>query len=66
MNKLAWLLEDNEKCWQEECERVEAIITAKYGPRCEVCGWPINHSEVQWVPHPGKTHDCFTGDPLAR
>jgi hypothetical protein len=69
MGSRDWLLVTKE---QEEKEEAEARATriaklvAKWGPICEVCGWPINHPTVQYVDHPGKTHDCYTGDPMAR
>jgi hypothetical protein len=66
MTSRDWLLEDNEKVWQNGMNKAIDKWIEQYGPLCPVCHWPINHPEVQRVPHPGQTHDCYTGDPLAR
>ena len=64
-----WLFDSKEKIEREQEERHDLYLqkmAKKYGPVCPVCGWNINHPVVQYVDHPGKTHDCFTGDPMAR
>lgn len=62
-----WIWDDNKAALVEMVQRVAQEQVEKYGPICKRCGWPIYHPVVQapWLKE-GETHDCFTGDPLAR
>lgn len=63
-----WLLEDNEKFWQDQAAIHETELLEKYGPRCILCNILINHPLTLPAEKGAsdQTHDCFLGDPLAQ